>query len=224
MTDPAAVPHLAVVGLDRQLHLVRADGATRRQVTWPHVASALMRWGGSGGGDACAWPTFSPDGARLACFRSRPGEGDQPDVRVCVLDVDGPEELEVDRIDEGLPLYARWSPDGAALALLVQQDEQLELRTCRPDLSGDHRVVDEGPPLFFAWLEDSRRIVLHAGGPSGSRLVVRDPLGGGEDVALPGAPGTFCAPMVVGDRLVTAVRRGSASVVVSTDARNVWST
>ena len=213
MTDAAGVPSMAVVGLDRQLHLVRADGAARRQVTWPHVASALTRWGGTRGGDACAWPSFSPDGTRLACFRSRPGEGDEVDVRVTVLEVDGLEELEVDRIDGGLPLYCRWSPDGASLALLVQQDEQLELRVCRPDRLGQHRVVDEGPPLFFAWLADSRRLVLHAGGPSGSRLVVREPLGAGEDVAL-AAPGTFCAPMVVGDRIVTAQRRRQALQVL----------
>lgn len=218
LIDPAAaLPRFAYVGLDRQVHVAQPDGGERRQVTYAQVESPLMRWGGSSGGDACAWPTFSPQGDFMACFRSTVVEGQSTpsDIRVAVLQVDGPEEVELDRIDEGLPLYARWSPDGQALAVLVQADDQLELRVCTRDQVGRHRVVDEGPPLFFGWLPDSRRLVLHAGGPSGSRLTVRDPLGSGEDVPLPGVPGTFCAPIVVGDRVVYAIQRGERSVVIS---------
>ncbi len=171
------------------------------------------------GEDSCAWPTLSPDGRWLACFRS-PGQGEGPsELSASVLEVDGLEERELMRLDEGAPLYARFSPDGRAVALLTQREDQLELWVGRTDQVGGCSLLDEGPPLFFSWMPDNSRLVLHAGGPSGGRLVIRDALGSAEDVALPGSPGTFCAPMALGDRVVVAFSQGAgASVLCAMDA------
>lgn len=216
MSDPSS-QRLAYVGTDRQLHVLRADGTDRRQVSYPGVGSALLMWGGTRGGDACAWPTWSPDGRWLACFRStqEEGEGTEPRVRVSAVQVDGVEERLLQEVSSGLPLYARWSPDGAALGVLVQRQEALELRVCELAEVGRHRLVDEGPPLFFSWMNDSSRILVHAGGASGKRLVLRDARGNQEDLPLLDAPGGFCTPMVAGDRVVVAEESGAGSTVVS---------
>ena len=53
---------------------------------------------------------------------------------------------------------------------------------------------------------------------SGSRLIVRDALGAGEDVLLPEGPGTFCTPVISRGRLLVAFDRGTRSLVASTTA------
>lgn len=214
MSGPSA-PRLAYVGVDRQLHVMRADGSGHRQVSYPGVGSPLLMWGGSVGGDACAWPTWSPDGRWLACFRSTKTQASEPEVRVSAVEVDGIEERQLQHIDAGLPLYARWSPDGTALGVLVQRQEALDLRVCELDAVGQHRLVDEGPPLFFSWMPDSSRVLVHAGGASGKRLVVRDARGSREDLPLLSTPGGFCTPMLAGERVLVAEETGQGSTVVS---------
>ena len=212
---PSAAARLAYVGTDRQLHVVRADGSGQHQVSYPGVGSALLMWGGSKGGDACAWPTWSPDGRWLACFRSTQGSGEEPRVQVSAVEVEGVQERLLEEIASGLPLYARWSPDGAALGVLVQRQEALDLRVCELNEVGRHRLVDEGPPLFFSWMPDSSRVLVHAGGASGKRLVLRDARGNGEDIPLLDAPGGFCTPMLAGERVLVAEETGEGSTVVS---------
>ena len=226
MTRPSAPP-VAYVGLDRQLHVISAEGGPARQVSFPAIASELQLWGGATGKDSCSWPTWSPDGRWLAFFRAL-SEGDAPvEVDVCVLEVDGVEERQLTHLSDGLPLYASWNRSGDALAVLVQRGEELELRTCRPDAVGEHRVVDEGPPLFFSWLPDGSRLLIHAGGQGGKRVVVRDALGVREDAPMPGEPGTFCAPMVVGEEVLYARANGTRSTLIrahpdGSDPRALW--
>ena len=62
-------PRLSVVGHDNQLHVVRADGTGRSQVTWPKQLDASARWGGVSAEDMASWPCWSPDGRWLACFQ-----------------------------------------------------------------------------------------------------------------------------------------------------------
>ncbi len=213
--SPPAAARFAYVGMDRQLHVLRADGTDGHQVSYPGVESALLMWGGTKGGDACAWPTWSPDGQWLACFRSTQGEGEEPRVQVSAVEVDGVQERLLEEIAAGMPLYARWSPDGAALGVLVQRQEALDLRVCELREVGRHRLVDEGPPLFFSWMPDSSRILVHAGGASGKRLVLRDARGNGEDVPLLDSPGGFCTPMLAGERVLVAREADVGSTVVS---------
>ena len=211
---------IAYVGADRQLHVVDPDGGGRRQVTFSKVPGALSSWGGAGGDDASSWPSWSPDGRWLACFQGRGDEGETGPFAVCAVEVDGVEERQLVELDGLLPIYSWWNSRGDKLAILAQDDDQLQLWTCRLDEVGAHRVIDQGVPLFFSWMPDGERLLLHVGARDDrGRLVVRRADGQGDGQLFPDPPGSFCTPLIVGDRAVyVAGRRGESTLTVSDHA------
>lgn len=207
---------LALVGLDRQIHVVSAAGQMR-QLTWPRASEAVSQWGGAAAAarEGRTWPTFSPDGRWLACFQLD-GASDEAvtAARVCVTELDGIEEQILAELDGQLPLYLQWHPDGRHLAALVQQEDTLQLWLCARDRLGFHRVVQEGVPLFFSWDPTALRILLHtsdAGSRTG-RLMMRDLRPTGEDTVF-SAPGSFCAPLFLGSRRLYVTFQGGLSQV-----------
>jgi len=149
-----------------------------------------------------SWPTWSPDGKRLACFRIP--QGGTP--RVLVIEVDGIESAELVDLGTRLPIYLFWSPNGTQLAVLTQyledDGDKLGLTCLRPDQLGFERTIAEGTPLFFTWLGE--RIAAYVGSMSthGSRLSVTDPGGHLPVEVLPAIPGNFCAPIAFRERLL----------------------
>jgi hypothetical protein len=117
------------------------------------------------------------------------------------------------------PIYLQWHPGGEALTVLLQQGPELALALLRRDRLGQVRPLEQGVPLFFNWTVGGERVLIHVGSkddPSG-RLVLRDPLGDGEDVLFDRPPGSFCAPVFPAGRAVYALRKsdGGSDVVVS---------
>jgi hypothetical protein len=93
------------------------------------------------------------------------------------------------------------------------------LALLREERLGQVRPLEQGVPLFFNWTPSGDRVLIHVGSkadPTG-RLIVRDPLGEGEDVLFDRPPGSFCAPVFCAGRAVYALRRadGASDVVVS---------
>lgn len=210
---------LAFVGVDRQIHLTDEDGRVPVQLT-----TSLPRTGGAwsmlrGAQDAWSWPTWSPDGQWIAAFAVEAGDRESGPSRVLALSVDGIRQEEWADLGSTAPLYAQWAPSGAALAVLLQQDEELLLGVLRRDRLGRLRPVEHGVPLFFNWEAAGDRLMLHVGNPEGKgRIELRDPFGTGEDALLEPPPGSFCAPVLVGGRAVYAVANrgeGASDVCVS---------
>lgn len=191
---------IAFVGIDRQLHVLQADTGTQRQVTWSRVVGGLAGSSGAATPDGRSWPTWSPDGRWLACFRQAGAPGEAP-TEVIAVEVDGVEERVLLELDGEVPIYAQWSSDGSSLAVLSQADEELQLWICTLD-GATPRVVEHGVPLFFSWVPQKDAMVVHSGGGAGrsGRIMLRAVGPEGEDVVFPTGPGTFCAPlMVAGD-------------------------
>lgn len=210
---------VALVGIDRQVHLVRPDGSELRPLTAPvpHTGGAwsLLR----ARSDAWSWPTWSPDGQWLACFAVEVADQNSGPVRVVTLSVDGIREVEWAEVHGMAPLYLQWHPSGEALTVLFQQDEELILSLLTRRQLGQVRPLEHGVPLFFSWTRDGSRLLIHSGHSAGGegRLVLRDPLGSAEDHTWTERPGSFCSPVFVDGRAITAVRRGGGeSVVLST--------
>jgi len=194
---------------------VLEDGR-RWQVTFGHQPAAAWSRGGSRP-ERCAWPTFSPDGTRLAVIRVEGPEAPGPG-RLEVHSVEGIEGQVVFAEPDAVPLHASWSPGGSHLSVICQVEDRLELWVAGTDGRAP-RLVEEGVPLFASWLRDGRRLVVHAGADDQrpGRLVVRDPIGAAEDRLFPSPGGSFCTPHAVGRRVVTVTSRDGASVVLSTD-------
>ena len=118
---------LAVIGSDRQVHLVELDG-TSRQLTLSLADDPLLLWGATDLSSASwSWPTWSPDGERIACFELPNGDDVSGPAKVHVLHRDGVRQHELLELRGRVPVYAAWRPDGAGLALLLHDDEELVL-------------------------------------------------------------------------------------------------
>lgn len=112
---------------------------------------------------ACAWPTWSPDGSRLAFVRYELNDGRVEGTTIQVTRADGLDRMEADRFG-GIPIYFNWAPNGQRIAMLIQEDETLALRVIDLGSPGRSIAVARGTPLHFTWQSDSRGIVAHVGG------------------------------------------------------------
>jgi len=199
---------IAFVGTDRQIHVIDGDGAPARRLTAP-LARGVEGWSRySHATEAWSWPSWSADGRWIGAFSVEPSDNGGAPSKVRALALDGVHEAEWASASGMAPIYLQWHPSGQAQAVLLQQGEDLVLGVLRADRLGQLKVIENGVPLFFNWTPGGERLLVHSGtrGGEDSRLVLRDPLGGGEDVPLPVTPGSFCAPVFAGERAVYVVR------------------
>jgi hypothetical protein len=212
-----SLARLAVVGTDRQLHQVRLDGSST-QLTLSLADNPLLMWGQPNlQKGAWSWPTWSPDGERLACFELPDGDDVSGPARVFVLEKDGVSQRNLLELSGRIPIYLSWRPDGHGLAVLMQEEEELVLGYVAVDQLGKLRIIEEGVPLFFTWGPDRRRILVHSATGQAGRVAIRDSEGRLPDQVLPQPPGNYCAPVVVGGRVVHVERRPGSNVLVSTN-------
>lgn len=210
---------LAWVTHDRQIAIAGADGRDATLLTadfpvgtggWSQLARPQLHW---------AWPTWSPDGRRVAAFVVEPSDERTGPVRVQVLDVDGVHEELWWESGGVAPLYLQWRPDGGALAVLVQRGDELNLLAVGAGALGRARLVEAGVPVFFHWSAQTGHLLIHAsepGEPQG-RLVRRDPLGTADDVLFDRPSGSFCAPVLVAGRAAWATPEDGGSLVCVSD-------
>lgn len=198
-----------VAWLDAQRQLVTLDVQQRRRTLTVPDDVMWASWGRKGVTDVHSWPSWSPDGGRIAAFRiSREGG----EARAVVCDATGVASVEGTALAGRLPIYLQWSPEGDAIAVLSQEDDELLLERLDPARPDRSRTLLRGSPLFFSWL-DRGRIAAFVGEKTGPAMVVLS--GRGERTDLPGVPGNFCAPVQLGDDLVyVAHHRGRVTILV----------
>src|SRR5438132_9576681 len=80
-TSTPAMPQIAYVGSDDHVYIAEADGSNARQVT--RQVSGLS----TDQGWSYRWPTYSPDGKRLAFAGYRAGASQMLSAAVLVADV-----------------------------------------------------------------------------------------------------------------------------------------
>lgn len=162
-----------------------------------------------------SWPSWSPDGRHLACFRL-PSE-ETATARVFVHEVGNVASMEVADLGKRLPIYLFWGPDGRRVAILSQHQDRLNLSSGSLDELGREVRLAEGSPLFFTWAGRGRLAAFVGDATGKARLDLIDPSGRRPAHALPGVPGSFCAPLWLGDRVVYVLQEEGHTLLVSTD-------
>jgi TolB protein len=167
-----AVDRIAYIGPDGNVFTISPDGADARRLTATHP------WAGPGGhilGQGAdrqvfyAWPTWSPDGTRLAASRISVQGGDVS-FSLEVVDTSTGDTTRIydnqpgtGPIAQGSPHYIYWSPDSRTLAFIASTPRELALFIYSlEDDRGPTHLTGQGP-IFFSWATDSRTLLLHRG-------------------------------------------------------------
>lgn len=201
---------IAVVGLDRQIHLARAGGL--KQLSMDVGADPLLRWGRPDvPRSAWSWPSFSPDQNKLACIELPAGEDLADPARIQVLHADGLRQQVLFESHGRVPIYCSWSPAGTHIAVLLQDEEELSLTLLSLDGSPP-RELEAGGPLFFSWSD--HEVLVHAGSGGPKRVVLHRLAD--EDILLDGSPGAFCVPVALGGYLWHVRRQDGLEHLVRT--------
>lgn len=125
-------------------------------------------------GVAFGFPTWSPDGSRIAAVGSTATDASIYVFRVprgTTAGTAGP--VVIYRSPNRPPFYLYWTPDGRKVAFLATESAGISLRiapadgTAPLDGSAKGALIRQGAPLYFAW-EDASRLLIHVGtGTSG---------------------------------------------------------
>jgi TolB protein len=170
------------------------------------------------------FPTWSPDGSRIAAVRSRGSETslvlfDATEIAAGVA----VEPVVIFSKPSVEPFYLFWTPDSQAVSFLASEGGDLSLRIAPGDgsapLDGSGRgaLVRTGNPFYYDWI-DQGRLVAHIGVGPKAFLGELGLDGKAVGPAL-GTPSDFRSPVVSTDRksiaFVRAGETGEGNVVVA---------
>ena len=124
-----------------------------------------------------AWPTWPPDGTKLAASHVQVVSEREATVSIQVIDaITGRADTiytnEVPAlIADGVPHYLYWAPDSQSLGFIAATPRGLTLFVSpvaspggSPDVSNEAPLtVETGAPLYFSWARDSQGLLLHSG-------------------------------------------------------------
>ena len=154
------------------VYTVSGDGTGRQQMS----GSSYVGTGSSGSVMAQglnfeafhSWPTWSPDGSKLAVSRIGMGDADQPSISIVIIDVVSGRSRNIDDVNvvgmvaENSPHYLYWAPDSRHLSFLASTRVGLSLFMVDTD-NGDINAIDTGAPLYYSWSGDGLSMIVHTG-------------------------------------------------------------
>ncbi len=169
-----AVNRIAYTGSDGNVFTINPDGTDSQRLT-----TTDLRVGSSGGIILAqgldnrvfySWPTWSPDGTKLAVSRTLLGEAETL-FSVEVIDVSTGRTTRVYENDpntfpiaQGAPHYLYWSPDSEHLTFIASTPRELALYLSSSKSEWAPVFVAGQGPLYFSWARDGNGILLHRRG------------------------------------------------------------
>jgi Tol biopolymer transport system component len=174
MAEVSSVDRITYVSAGGDLFTVKADGSEQQRLTGggtqlrsgstgPFLAQSI------GSENFYAWPTWSPDGAKLAASRVQVSSGQNVEITIQVIDVATVRSNTVYSNDfpglvaEGSPHYLYWSPDSKFLSFLASTAGRLTLFVMDTESNSEPVAVESGAPLYYSWAGDSNSLLIHIG-------------------------------------------------------------
>ena len=179
-----AVDRIAYIGPYGDLFTVNPDGSDERRLTGvsrvrsrpsdpagpasPSDTAAFYQVQDLDFNESYAWPTWSPDGTRLAVSRVQIAPNRSLEVSVQVIDaVTGISRIVYENdvpglIADGSPHYLYWSPDGELLSFLATTRQGMTLFAVNPDTSDGAIALERGAPLYFSWSGNGQNLIVHS--------------------------------------------------------------
>ena len=166
------VDRIAYVNATGELFTINPDGSDPRPLTGGvQVTSApqgLISASPLNSTASYAWPTWSPDGTKIAISRVDLS-GRRSEISIEVIDTatarskTAYDEQAGGMVAQGAPHYLYWSPDGKYLAFIASTPQGLTLFIDDPVDSAQPVAVETGAPLYFQWVADSSSLLVHIG-------------------------------------------------------------
>ena len=202
--EAVAVDRIVFMTTEGELFLVNPDGSGEVK-----LAGASQLRGGPLGAVVAqpldentfySWPTWSPDGTKLAASLVEV-KGGQPEISVQVVDAATGTSSTVFQneapalVAEGTPHYLYWSPDSRTLAVLASTPQGLTLFAVDTESLSEPTIIESGAPLYFHWAADGQSMLMHVGDEL--KLLTR-PFGASPEQPIEADPG-FRAPALSSD-------------------------
>ena len=179
-----SVDRIAYIGPYGDLFTVNPDGSGERRLTGvsqlrsrpsdpagpasPSDAASFYSVQDLDFSESYAWPTWSPDGTRLAVSRVQLTPSRSLEVSVQVIDaVTGVNRIVYENdvpalVADGSPHYLYWSPDGEFLSFLATTRQGLTLFVVNPDTTEGAIALERGAPLYFSWGGNGDDLLVHS--------------------------------------------------------------
>lgn len=116
--------------------------------------------GGRASDTAYGWPTFSPDGKRIA-YSSETHKQSEDSYGVWVYDLARHQAMPIFENRSERVIYMVWLPDSQHLSFLLGENGGLTLVLAEVKESTPVRIVTTGMPLYFDWGPIPDEVVLH---------------------------------------------------------------
>jgi len=154
----STVSQIAYIGTDDQVYVAEVDGSGARPFSQGISGlSSSDSW-------TFRWPTYSPDGRRLAFAGYRSRAGGLESSAVLAGESERATAATLLESSELAPIYLYWSPDNRHLAALLQHGQTLELHLLDAGGSEPTLRLAVGQPLYWSWARDGKTLAVHIGG------------------------------------------------------------
>lgn len=160
---PLVPARAATVAEDGHVYVMSLAGGDARRVSQiaGHVAGETTAGYEAPSG---RWPTWAPDGSRLAFVRMLVGPGNSLVVaQLWTVAHDGTDLRKVWEATDQDPIYLAWAPNSGLIAMLVQSATDLALVLVDTTGGQPPRQIAQGNPFYYTWSSDSRALLLHVG-------------------------------------------------------------
>lgn len=185
---------IVYLGADGNIYTIDQGGGNKKAVTTD---------GGTADGQVQIYqfPTWSPDGSRLAFAKlNRASGGAIESASLLTAAPDGSALVETFTSEQDLPIFLYWSPDSEYISFISTTASgagALKLQLAQAG-GGGSQLLDVGTPYFWNWAPDGKSLLAHVGGPSSTQSPPRlSFLNLGDEVieeVLQLSPATFQAP------------------------------